>query len=282
MAGDLSRTREYVKKKKISGRAFVQGVISFGIFLLSLVVVFVAYIPLIKSARESVKKRESLQKEIDSLNKKYEIVNGYGADKLLKELSLTKKFIPDDIKVAELATFINAEATKFNLEVVRLGISEDKTEVTKTSKKDKEKLIGTVKAIDKVYLGRIEGPFTFSGSRDDIFAFLDFLVEGGYATNFDKVNIVSQVDSKDGDEKVAVGNWSVSLFTAYYYLQPISDVNPKTPLVQIRVDVLEDAISGTTKEGAVDYSIHSGDQENPSEVDETPSVTPSVTDAVEE
>lgn len=261
---DMMRTLEYVQKQKKSGKAFLQGVLSGSIFLVSALVVFLVYIPYIKGIGEVIDQREVVVSESDALQKKYDAIVAYDKDMLRSDLVVATHYIPDDMKVAELATFINDRAKNFDLKVSRLGISEDRTSVGDSSaEKTKEKLIGTQKAVDIVYLGRIEGPFAFEGGRANIFDFLDFLVTGGYATTFNEVSLVRG----DGDK------WNVSFSTSYYYLLPLKAVDPKTPQVFIQKDVLAPL--------SLPSGIPTGTPSATPSVSPTPTVTVTATPTVE-
>lgn len=265
---EMMRTLEHVQKKKRSGKAFLQGVISMSYVLVSILVVFFIYVPYISGVNDIIKSREELEKEVSLLQTKYDHMNGYDRTKLRSELTLVSHYIPDDMKVAQLATFVNDQASEFDLTVSRLGITEQKTEVSSTTADEKEKLIGSKRDVTSVYLGKIEGPFSFLGERKNIFEFLDFLVLGGYATTFNDVT-VSAIDS---------AQWQVSFSTSYYYLNPLVGVDPKTPEVSIDSNVFE-PLAG--------YNIDSNANEDitvPNEITVSPSpteelvVTPTVTD----
>ncbi|MCC7304203.1 hypothetical protein IT418_02195 [bacterium] len=225
------RVLEYVQKKKSGVGAYIQGLISLGVFLVTILVVIFVYVPNIRSTQELSKKRQTVQQEVDELQKKYTVISMYNVSELEEGLKTARVYIPDDIRVAQLATFINVNSKQFNLEVSRLGINEDKTEVKQTAgDEEKDKLLGNNSAANKVFLGRVEGPFGFRGSREDIYKFLDFLVTGGFATNFDQVTI----NAGDGEK-----NWAVSFFTSYYYLQPVVKVEADRPLLEIQKDALK-------------------------------------------
>lgn len=227
-----TKTLEYVQLKKGGGKAFVQGLISASIFIVSLLIVVLVYLPYIKSTKEIVNKRVALEENVISLDKKLKTISAYNRSDLDAGLKAARVFIPDEIRVAQLATFINTNAKQFNLEVSRLGINEDKSEVKQAAagEEEKGKLLGTINESKKVFLGRVEGPFSFRGTRENIYKFLDFLVMGGFATNFDQVTLVSS----DIEDK-----WSVSFFTSYYYLEQVSQVEPARPLLEVLKEVLK-------------------------------------------
>lgn len=227
---NIIKTLEYVQQRRGSGKVYIQGLIGVSIFVVSLLVVFLVYLPYLKDTSTLQGKRVEVENEVTALRKKYEVISGYNRSDLDDGLKSARYFIPDDIRVAQLATFINVNAKQFNLEVSRLGINEDRAEVKQSStEEEKIKLIGSSKDASTVYLGRVEGPFSFRGSRESIYKFLDFLVMGGFATNFDQVNI----NAGDTEE-----NWSVSFFTSYYYLQPVVKVEAARPLLEVQKEAL--------------------------------------------
>lgn len=226
-----SRTLEYIQQKKPKSGSFVQGLISTGVFLASILIVIFVYVPSIQNTQAILKKRLAVDEEVAALEKKFNTISAYNRSELDDGLASARFYIPDDIRVAQLATFINENSKQFGLEVSRLGINEDKTEVKQSAATDeKDKLLGATNDANKVFLGRVEGPFAFRGSRLNIYKFLDFLVVGGFATNFDQVTI----NSGDTEE-----NWSVSFFTSYYYLQPVSKVEASRPLLEVQKDALK-------------------------------------------
>lgn len=220
------------KFKKSSGPGYlIQGIITFGIIVISFGITLFVYLPYVQDIQDQQVKQKTLRDEINILQAKYDKINNTNKEELATNLTLAKKLIPDDIKIAELATFINDNAAKFNLVVNRLNLSENKVDVrTELSVQDKEKLIGRTPG-QEVILGRIEGPFSLSGNKEDIFRFLDFIVEGGYATNFDKVTI-------SGSEQ---GGWTVTFTAVHHYLMPVTKVNPDAPIVEPRLDLLKAA-----------------------------------------
>jgi len=225
------RTLEYVNRKKSGNRVYVQGLIAVAIFLISLLVVIFLYIPQIAQTKSVVTKRKSLDTEVTALQKKFDTISGYSRSDLDDSLEAAAFFIPDEIRVAQLATFINTNAKQFNLQVARLGINEDRSEVKQSlGDEEKGKLLGNAAFASTVFLGRVEGPFSFRGSRENIYKFLDFLVMGGFATNFDQVSITSGGSPDD---------WSVTFFTSYYYLQPVKDVPASAPLIEVLRDALK-------------------------------------------
>lgn len=227
---NITRTLEYVQTKRGGGKAFLQGLISAGIFVVSLLVIFFVYVPYISATKEIVKKREAMEESVAALDKKYKTISEYNRSELDDGLKAAGIFIPDDIRVAQLATFINENAKKFSLEVSRIGINEDKAEVKQAAgEEEKGKLLGTIDESKKVFLGRVEGPFSFRGTRENVYKFLDFLVMGGFATNFDQVTL----NSNDIEDK-----WSVGFFASYYYLQPVTKVEASRPLLEVQKSAL--------------------------------------------
>jgi hypothetical protein len=225
---------------------YLQGLIALAIFLISVLVAAFLYIPQISQTKEVVAKRKDLESEVTELQKKLDTINGYDREELIKDLESAAYFIPDEIRVAQLATFINVNAKQYNLEVSRLGINEDRSEVKQSlDDTEKDRLLGKAVYSSTIFLGRVEGPFSFRGSRDNIYKFLDFLVMGGFATNFDQVSIIAGTTEND---------WSVTFFTSYYYLQPVKNVPPSATLLEVQKDALKpitinkDAIAPTPLE----------------------------------
>lgn len=228
---NTERTLEYVNRNRSGNKVYLQGLIAVAIFLISVLVAVFLYIPQINQTTEVVKKRKDLETEVSSYQKKLDTITAYDQSALVDDLESAAYFIPDEIRVAQLATFINVNAKQYNLEVSRLGINEDRSEVKQSlGDEEKSKLLGNVAYVSSVFLGRVEGPFSFRGSRDDIYKFLDFLVMGGFATNFDQVSITSGTTEKD---------WSVTFFTSYYYLEPVKNVPPSAPLLEVQKDALK-------------------------------------------
>ncbi|PJA12355.1 hypothetical protein CO112_02930 [Candidatus Dojkabacteria bacterium CG_4_9_14_3_um_filter_150_Dojkabacteria_WS6_41_13] len=225
------RTLDYVNRNKTGGKAYLQGMVALSIVLVSALVAVFVYVPYVAKTKEIAKKRTSLEQEVQTLQKKYDTISGYNRSDLADELKSARYFIPDEIRVAQLATFINVNAKLFNLQVARLGINEDRSEIKQSlGDAEKVKLLGEAKEVASVFLGRVEGPFSFTGTRDDIYKFLDFLVMGGFATNFDQVSLTTgETDT----------TWSVTFFTSYYYLQPVTKVNAATPLLEIDKSALK-------------------------------------------
>jgi hypothetical protein len=125
------------------------------------------------------------------------------------------------------------------------------------------KLLGSNKVENKIFLGRVEGPFSFRGTRDNIYKFLDFLVIGGYATNFDQVTIVAaDIDSE----------WSVSFFASYYYLQPLLNVEPGRALQPIQSDALRPITVEPTVEIEPSFTPTPTDSFEPTPTDSTDAV----------
>jgi hypothetical protein len=229
-ANNTQRTLQYVQSQKKNGRVYVQGLISLGVFAISAIIAVLVYIPYISETAEIAKRRELVDSDVTALQKKYDTISSYSIADLANQLQDAKHYIPDDIRVAQLATFINSNAKEYSLAVSRIGINEDKTEIKPVDSSVQAKLLGSNKVENKIFLGRVEGPFSFRGTRDDIYKFLDFLVIGGYATNFDQVTIIA---SERDDE------WSVSFFASYYYLQPLVNVEPGRALQPIQTDALK-------------------------------------------
>lgn len=230
-SNNIAKTLEYVQQKRGGGKVYIQGLIGVSIFVVSLLVVLLVYVPYLQETQELVKKRQVVEEDVAALQKKYDTISGYNRSDLDDGLKSARYFIPDDMRVAQLASFINVNSKQFNLEVSRLGINEDRAEVKQTSSaEEKDKLIGSAGEAQKVLLGRVEGPFSFRGSRENIYKFLDFLVMGGFATNFDQVTL----NSSDNEE-----NWSVSFFTSYYYLNPVTKVEASRPLLEVQKDALK-------------------------------------------
>ncbi len=224
-----AKTIAYVQQRKGSNKVYVQGIVAVIVFVISLIVAIFIFVPYIQKTAEISKKVEAVESDITALEKKYKEINGYDRDELAAQLKLVSYYIPDTIRVANLATFINANATKYELAVARLGINEDVAEIkASVDEAEKSRLLGSLKSEKEIFLGRVEGPFSFSGSRDAIFDFLDFLVLGGYATNFDQVSIVGA--GKD--------SWTVNFFAVYYYLEPLTEVEAGRQLVPIQKELI--------------------------------------------
>jgi hypothetical protein len=226
----MERTSQYVQSKKVNATVYVQGIISFAVFILSVIIAVVLYVPYIKDTTVIAEKRRDIEKDVSSLQTKYSTISNYGDDIMAEELEAARYFIPDEMRVAQLATFINNNAKNYGLTVSRLGINEQRAEVKQVDTKEQAKLLGSTKTEKKIFLGRVEGPFSFRGTREQIYQFLDFLVVGGYATNFDEVSITT---SGSDDE------WSVSLFASYYYLQALTGVEPGRVLQPIQKNALK-------------------------------------------
>ncbi|WKZ23975.1 MAG: hypothetical protein QY312_04415 [Candidatus Dojkabacteria bacterium] len=227
---NLTKTLEFVQQRKGRGTgAYVQGLLSFGVLLVTIGLVIFLFVPLIRDAQTIAVRRAGIEREVDALKKKYATISGYDKVALADNLSNARILIPDNIRVAELATFINVNATSFGLTVSRLGIDEDRSEVKQvTEVEERDRLLGP-QLQTPVFLGRVQGPFAFRGSRDNIFRFLDFLVTGGYATNFDQVTVTAG-STED--------SWGVSFFTSYYYLQPVENLPPSFELLEVNTDAL--------------------------------------------
>ncbi len=259
---NINKTLEYVQQKKPNTAAYVQGLISLGVLVVTIVIVIFVYVPNITETKEISTKRKAVETEVAAFQKKYDTIAAYNVSDLADGLKSARVFIPDDIRVAQLATFINQNSKQYGLEVSRLGINEDKTEVKQTvGTETKDKLLGSANAANRVFLGRVEGPFSFRGSRTNIYKFLDFLVMGGFATNFDQVTI----NAGDKEE-----NWSVNFFTSYYYLEPVSKVESSRALIEVDKSALKP------------ISVDSGSAIPTPDVTTTPtaSVTPTATPTV--
>lgn len=223
------KTLEYVQQKKGGSKVYAQGLFALAVFVVSIFVAFFVYIPFITGTQEIARQREEVELDIKALEAKYAAVNGYDRDTLATNLEVAKKYVPDSIRVAQLATFINLTAKQHSLEISQLGINENQSEIKPAGSEEKATLLGSNKNEKKVYFGKVEGPFSFKGTRENIYKFLDFLVLGGYATNFDQVTITGT----DKDDE-----WTVSLAASYYYLQPLVAVEPGRALMDIQEEAL--------------------------------------------
>ncbi len=213
-------------RKKKSNGLLIQGLIALGLLVFSFVAAFFLYIPYINEINDLKEKQTKLKTDISELQNKYTVINSLGVRKVGEYLVEARKYVPDDIRIAELATFINANAQKYNLVVSRLNLSENKIDVRKQININIP--LGTAGKNTEIILGQIEGPFTINGSKGDIFKFLDFLVDGGYATNFDRVSIVPGANN----------TWTVNFVAVHHFLPPAKDIPAAYPLIPPRFDLL--------------------------------------------
>lgn len=222
------------------GALLFQGMIAIGVLVVSAGVAITVYIPYIQDISTARAKQKQLTQDVLALETKYNKINATDRNTLDLGLIAARRYIPDDIKVAELATFVNINAQKFNLAVSQLGISENKVDIKKSlTEKEVTKLLGTKKD-QKVLLGRMEGPFSFTGRKGEIFSFLDFLVKSGYAINFDQVTVSNVADDQSADK------WSVKFVAVYYYLAPLSNVDAAAALLEPNYGLLNITPTPTT------------------------------------
>lgn len=216
-------------KKKYGKNLLMQGIISIGILIGSLLLVIIVYVPMLGSIDVTKQKVVTVNSDIERLNKKYSVINALTSEELNTKLTLVKTYIPDDIKVAELATFVDTNSKRFNLSVTRIGINEERTDLASELSASKRTQYLSGVGNEKVTFGRVQGPFNFIGTKDNIFGFLDFLVSSGYATHFDRV-VLTRTESD---------MWTVSFTAQYYYLSSVSKVPATRPLVTIQDDIIE-------------------------------------------
>jgi len=211
----------------------IQAILTLGLLVLSIGIAFLVYIPYINEINDLRAKQTELRTQIADLQTKYKTINDMGVNKTGEYLTAARKYVPDDIRLAELATFINLNAQKYNLVVSRLNLSESKIDVRRQIN------INISTAItgknQEILLGEIQGPFTLSGSKEKVFEFLDFLVSGGYATNFDRVAISPSNN----------GVWTVSFVAVHHFLAPAKNVPALYPLIKPNLDLLEASSDAT-------------------------------------
>ncbi|WKZ30114.1 MAG: hypothetical protein QY314_04935 [Candidatus Dojkabacteria bacterium] len=216
-------------KKKDNSGFIVSGLIALGLVIVTFLVAFLLYIPTIQEIAQIRDKQKEEQTEIKRLQDKYNEIVGMGKPNIDANLEQARQLVPDEIQLSELATFINQNASKFDLEVSRLNLNEDKVDVRREIDAETQRAI-TAQTGQAITLGKIEGPFGLSGTKQNIFRFLDFLVSGGFASNFDQVLITPADEEK--------GTWSVSFVAVHHYLLPAKDIAPESVLIKPRLDLL--------------------------------------------
>lgn len=194
-------------------------------FFLTIFLIIFVYIPLKNEIKEVNEQAEAVHKEVLALKAKYSAVTRREPEELNKILKKLTEMVPDYINVAALGKFVNQIATEYGLKIQSLDLLQEQISV---DNKDIESLDTTLNV--KV----IRGPFKLRGTRDDIFRFLDFLVTGPYATEFDAVRI--RQASTNGFF------WDVYFTAVHYYLPRVSNIDPKTPLVHPDWKVIEEVM----------------------------------------
>jgi hypothetical protein len=251
-------------KKKDNSAFVIQGMVALGIVIASFIAAFLIYIPTIEEISALREKQETERKEIKRLQDKYNEIVGLGKPAIDSNLESARLLIPDDIKLSELATFINQNASKFDLNVSRLNLTENKVDVRREIDAETQRAIAAQTG-QSITLGKIEGPFGLSGTKPNIFRFLDFLVSGGFASNFDQVLIVP-----DDPEK---GLWSVTFVAVHQYLESAKDVAPESTLIKPRLDLLAPATTTPSVSPTPTGTRAPNQTTTPTQ---TPTVTPSV------
>lgn len=213
-------------KKKDNSSFLIQGGVALGMIILSFIIAFMVYIPYIQQISDLKEQQTETRAEVQRLETKYSEITGMGKQGIDANLEKARRIVPDDIRLSELATFINANAQKFDLEVAKLNLVENTTDVRKDLPSE-NKVVAT-NAGQQITLGTIDGPFSLFGEKKDIFRFLDFLVDGGFATNFDRVQITP------GEN----GEWLVNFVAVHHYLGPAKGVPAEAVLLKPRLDLL--------------------------------------------
>lgn len=217
-------------KKNTNDAALIQGLVALGMVIGTFVLAFMVYIPYLNEAQQLRDKQTTLKADIAKLNTKYTEISGFGADNVDTYLAQAVKYVPDDIKLGDLGIFINNNAVSYKLQVDRLALSENKQDLQ--SGATTNKTVIATQGDKAIILGRIEGPFGLSGTKENIFRFLDFLVDGGYATNFDAVAI-----SPSSGNNI----WSVNFTAAHHFLAPVEGIPAQAELVRVKLGLLPTA-----------------------------------------
>ncbi len=199
-----SKTREFM----------MDMVIPMIMFFTTIFLVIFVYIPTKSDIDELKKQTQSTMREVKKLKTKYEAVTRKDSKELSEILKKLVEVVPDYINVGALGKFINKVASSYGLTVESLDLSQG--QVTFDAKDIQR---GETKLNVKI----IRGPFKLKGTKKDIFSFLDFLVSGPYATEFDQVKIVSSDPTRF--------SWRVDFDAVHYYFPPVRNIDPKAPLV---------------------------------------------------
>lgn len=200
------------KAKELSVRFVQDLIVPILMIVVSFILIFAVFIPVQRDIANIKKEYVKVKIDADRLQRKYNVITSKSPEELKRILDDLRLVVPDYINIGELGKVVNSVSNKYGLSVNRLSLQQEQLIVgTKDIKKQSGVAI-TVKTI--------RGPFRISGDRNTIFDFLDFLVTGPYAIEFDAVRV-------SGDEET----WSAAFSVLLYYLPAVEHIPASAGLV---------------------------------------------------
>lgn len=229
------------KAKELSARFVQDLIIPIVMMVVSLILIFVVFIPVQRDISQIKSEYKSVKAEVDRLQHKYKVITAKSPEELKQILDNLRLVVPDYINIGELGKVVNSVSNKYGLNVNRLSLQQEQLVVGSKDIKKRGGIAITVKTI--------RGPFRISGNRDTIFDFLDFLVTGPYAIEFDAVRIAG-----DNEE------WNAAFSVLLYYLPALENISPKAELVVPNwqlVDEVSDYLDNIKKQADI-YILGTG------------------------
>ncbi len=211
------------KAKQISMAFLIDLIVPLLLFVLSVVLIFTVFIPVQKQISEIKAQKKKEELVVKRLQTKYKTVTAKSPSELKEILDKLTIVVPDYINIGELGKVINQMNADYGLTVDRLYLQQEQLVVDSKSIESLNTSV-TVKVI--------RGPFRLSGPKDKIFEFLDSLVTGPYATEFDAVTVSG----------VGNDNWNVAFSVILYYLPKKQNIPPEKALVVPNWDVINETI----------------------------------------
>ncbi len=201
------------KKRKISRNLMFDLFVPFVMLFISLLLIFFVYLPIINQVKEYKTEKEEYHKKYVELKAKKTLITEKNPKELSYTLTQLTKMVPDYINIGDLGKFINKIASERGVSVKSLDLLQAQIAVD-----DKDITALNTKLNVKV----IRGPFKLTGTKEDILNFLDFLVTGPYATEFDAVKITTSDNFY----------WNVSFTAVHYYMPRVRDIDPEAPVLR--------------------------------------------------
>ena len=182
--------------------------------VVSIAFVTIFFFPKAKETQKFIEKQKELNREINELSSKYDKIVEKSITEIDTELTKLTSFIPNNINIGEIGIYVNESAQKLGNQVQTLNLNETKQLLERETSNVKNPNLENIPK-----LGRVNAPFKLTGTKDSLFAFLDYLVESGRAIDYDEISISGVKD-----------NWSLNFMAVHYYLTPPQNVKYNEPI----------------------------------------------------
>jgi hypothetical protein len=184
--------KEVVEKrgsKKLTISDFIIPIASSIVFL---ILCFAVFIPMVKSAFESIDEIKEIDQKIEQLNKLNKQIDELDENQLNEDVLTSRTVVPSDLLVSDFVYYEDNLAKSLNLEISKLSSADS--------------------------LNSVSGPLGYEGEYTNVINFLDKAQNvSPYMIRLENIKL-SEKKKNDGKD-----NWSIDMTVSGYYLTDTKD-----------------------------------------------------------